>query len=62
MIEVIKDLKSIIRRYMTYLELGKNDYKLNDKELETLKKTIRYLELIYDLSKQDIDKGDNNEK
>lgn len=58
MIEVIKDLKSIIRRYMTYLELGKNDYKLNDKELETLKKTIRYLELIYDLSKQYINKGD----
>lgn len=60
MIEVIKDLKSIIRRYKTYLELGKSDYRLNDKELETLKKTIRYLELIFELSKQ-YNKGDKND-
>lgn len=55
--EVIKNLKLIIRRYKTFIELGKKDYMLKTEELDTIRKAIRYLELIFELSKQ-YNKGD----
>ncbi len=58
--EVIKDLKSIIRRYTTYLELNKSGYMITNDELNTIRKAIRYLELLFDLANQY--KGDNNDK
>lgn len=57
--DTINKMKSIIRRYKTYLELGKHDYMLTNDELEAIRQAIRYLELVYDLSQQY--KGDNDE-
>ena len=48
--ETINKMKSIIRRYKTYLELGKHDYMLTNDELEAIRQAIKYLELIYELS------------
>ena len=50
--EVIKDLKNIIRRYTTYLELNKSGYMITNDELDTIRKAIRYLELLFDLANQ----------
>ena len=50
--EVIKDLKSIIRRYTSYLELNKSGYMITNDELNTIRKAIRYLELLFDLANQ----------
>lgn len=50
--EVIKDLKAIIRRYTTYLELNKSGYMITNDELDTIRKAIRYLELLFDLANQ----------
>lgn len=50
--EVIKDLKTIIRRYTTYLELNKSGYMITNDELNTIRKAIRYLELLFDLANQ----------
>lgn len=50
--EVIKDLKAIIRRYTTYLELNKSGYMITNDELNTICKAIRYLELLFDLANQ----------
>lgn len=58
--EVIKDLKSIIRRYTSYLELNKSGYMITNDELNTIRKAIRYLELLFDLANQY--KGDKDEK
>ena len=50
--EVIKDLKNIIRRYTSYLELNKSGYMITNDELDTIRKAIRYLELLFDLANQ----------
>lgn len=57
--DTINKMKSIIRRYKTYLELGKHDYMLTNDELEAIRQAIRYLELVYDLSQEY--KGDSDE-
>lgn len=55
--EVIKNMKSIIRRYATCME-NNIDYTFRREELETVKKAIKYLELIEELSQSY--KGDDN--
>ena len=57
--DTINKMKSIIRRYKTFLELGKHDYMLTNDELEATRQAIKYLELVYELSQEY--KGDNNE-
>ena len=56
--QVIKDLKSIVRKYKTSLELNAI-FKFSDNDLESLRKAIKYLELIDGLS--DTYKGDMHE-
>lgn len=48
--KVIKNLKSMIRRYGACLQSGK-EFILFDDELESIRKAIRYLELIDSLVK-----------
>lgn len=48
--EVIKNMKSIIRRYATCME-NNIEYTFRREELETIKKAIKYLDLIDQLSK-----------
>ena len=48
--EVIKNMRSIIRRYATCME-NNIEYQFRREELETIKKAIKYLDLIYELSK-----------
>lgn len=48
--KVIKNLKSMIMRYGTCLQSGK-EFILFDDELESIRKAIRYLELIDSLAK-----------
>ena len=57
--ETINKMKSIIRRYKTFLELGKHDYMLTNDELEAIRQAIKYLELVYELSQEY--KGDSDE-
>ena len=57
--DTINKMKSIIRRYKTFLELGKHDYMLTNDELEAIRQAIKYLELVYELSQEY--KGDNDE-
>ena len=56
--QVIKDLKSIVRKYKTSLELNAI-FKFSDNDLESLRKAIKYLELIDGLS--DNYKGDRHD-
>ena len=56
--EVIRSMKSIIRRYATCME-NNIDYTFRREELETVKKAIKYLELIDALTEEY--KGDKNE-
>lgn len=53
--QVIKDLKSIIKKYKTSLELN-TSFRFSDNDLESLRKAIRYLDLIDGLA--DSYKGD----
>ena len=48
--EVIKNMRSIIRRYATCME-NNIEYQFKREELETIKKAIKYLDLIDELSK-----------
>ena len=48
--EVIKNMRSIIRRYATCME-NNIEYTFRREELETIKKAIKYLDLIDQLSK-----------
>lgn len=48
--EVIKNMRSIIRRYVTCME-NNIEYTFRREELETIKKAIKYLDLIDELSK-----------
>lgn len=48
--EVIKNMRSIIRRYATCME-NNIEYQFRREELETIKKAIKYLDLIDELSK-----------
>lgn len=48
--EVIKNMKSIIRRYATCMQ-NNIEYTFRREELETIKKAIKYLDLIDELSK-----------
>lgn len=57
--DTINKMKSIIRRYKTFLELGKHDYMLTNDELEAIRQAIKYLELVYELSQEY--KGGNND-
>ena len=50
--DTINKMKSIIRRYKTFLELGKHDYMLTNDELEAIRQAIKYLELVYELSQE----------
>ena len=50
--DTINKMKSIIRRYKTFLELGKHDYMLTNDELEVIRQAIKYLELVYELSQE----------
>lgn len=49
MTDVIKDLKTIVKKYKESLEL-KRPFRFSDNDLESLRKAIRYLELINTLS------------
>ena len=51
MSEVIKQLKSIIRKYKTSLELN-STFRFSNDDLESIRKAIRYLELVDSLAKQ----------
>ena len=57
--KVIKNLKSMIRRYGTCLQSGK-EFILFDDELESIRKAIRYLELIDSLAKSYNGKSSND--
>lgn len=59
--ETIKNLKSLIRRYKTFVENGYSNYRLNDNELETIRQATRYLELV-EIAVSDYNKGDDNDK
>lgn len=48
--EVIKNMRSIIRRYATCMQ-NNIEYVFKREELETIKKAIKYLDLIDQLSK-----------
>ena len=48
--EVIKNMRSIIRRYATCME-NNIEYTFRREELETIKKAIKYLDLVDQLSK-----------
>lgn len=48
--EVIKNMRSIIRRYATCMQ-NNIKYVFKREELETIKKAIKYLDLIDELSK-----------
>ena len=48
--EVIKNMRSIIRRYATCMQ-NNIEYQFKREELETIKKAIKYLDLIDELSK-----------
>ena len=48
--EVIKNMRSIIRRYATCMQ-NNIKYTFRREELETIKKAIKYLDLIDELSK-----------
>lgn len=50
--DTINKMKSIIRRYKTFLELDKHDYRLTNDELEAIRQAIKYLELVYELSQE----------
>ena len=56
--QVIKDLKSVIKKYKTSLELN-TTFRFSDNDLESLRKAIRYLELVDGLA--DSYKGDKND-
>ena len=58
--EVIKNMRSIIRRYATCVE-NNIEYVFKREELETIKKAIKYLDLIEQLSK-DYRKDKSNEE
>lgn len=58
--ETIQNLKSLIRRYKTFLSEGYTNYKLNDKDLEAIRQAIRYLELV-EIAVSDYNKGGKNE-
>lgn len=58
--ETITNLKSLIRRYKTFIENGYENYKLNVKDLEAVRQAIRYLELV-EIAVEDYNKGDKNE-
>ena len=49
--EVIKNMKSIIRRYATCMQ-NNIEYQFRREELETIKKAIKYLDLVDQLSKE----------
>lgn len=58
--EVIKNMRSIIRRYVTCMQ-NNIEYVFKREELETIKKAIKYLDLIDQLSKDyRKDKEDND--
>lgn len=48
--EVIKNMRSIIKRYATCMQ-NNIEYTFRREELETIKKAIKYLDLIDELSK-----------
>ena len=56
--QVIKDLKGLIKKYKTSLELN-TTFRFSDNDLESLRKAIRYLELLDDLA--DSYKGDKHD-
>lgn len=49
MSDVIKNLKSIVRKYKTALD-NNISFRFSDNDLETLRKAIRYLELVNGLA------------
>lgn len=49
MSDVIKNLKSIVRKYKTSLDIN-TPFRFSDKDLETLRKAIKYLELVNGLA------------
>ena len=49
MSDVIKNLKSIVRKYKTSLD-NNISFRFSDNDLETLRKAIRYLELVNGLA------------
>lgn len=59
--ETITNLKSLIRRYKTFLSEGYTNYKLNVKDLEAVRQAIRYLELV-EIAVEDFNKGDEDDK
>lgn len=58
--ETITNLKSLIRRYKTFIQEGYTNYKLSEKDLEAIRQAIRYLELV-EIAVKDYNKGDKNE-
>ena len=56
--KTIKDLKELIKKYKTSLELN-TPFRFSDNDLETLRKAIRYLELVDGLA--DTYKGDKHD-
>lgn len=49
MSDVIKNLKSIVRKYKTSLDMN-TAFRFSDKDLDTLRKAIKYLELVNGLA------------
>ena len=49
MSDVIKNLKSIVRKYKTSLDMN-TAFRFSDNDLETLRKAIKYLELVNGLA------------
>lgn len=56
--QVIKDLKGIIKKYKTSLELN-TSFRFSDNDLESIRKAIKYLELVDGLA--DTYKGDKHD-
>lgn len=59
MSETIDNLKLLIKRYTEHLRSGSKNFILTTNELEAIRKALRYLELIDDLSKSY--RGENND-
>lgn len=60
--ETIVNLKSLVRRYKTFLSERYTNYKLSSKDLEAIRQAIRYLELIEIAVNEYNDSGDDNDK
>lgn len=59
MSETIDNLKLLIKRYTDHLKSNNKNFILTTNELEAIRKALRYLELIDDLSKSY--RGENND-